>query len=69
MANQNIINIPDALYRELLTRQKESIFPTLDDLVAYILQDYLDKQKNKSGDKEDETQQVIEKRLKNLGYL
>ncbi len=69
MANQNIINIPDALYRELLTRQKESIFPTLDDLAAYILQDYLDKQKNKSGDKEDETQQVIEKRLKNLGYL
>lgn len=69
MANQNIINIPDALFRELQACQKESIFPTLDDLAAYILQDYLDKQKNKSGDMEEETQQVIEKRLKNLGYL
>ena len=69
MDKQNIINIPDSLYLELQTYQKQSIFPSVDDLVSYILQDFLDKQKSDSERQEKDIERVIEERLKNLGYL
>lgn len=69
MNKQNILNIPELLYRKLQTYQEQSVFPNLDDLAAYILQDFLDKQKSDSEQQEKEANRVIEERLKNLGYM
>lgn len=69
MNEEKHINLPGPLYKELQTYQKNSIFPSIDDLAAYILQEFLDKQRGDSKEQEQDAKRVIEERLKNLGYL
>ena len=61
------IQIEDDLIARLSEYQKETSFKKVDELINYILSDYLDNQKRdlqKDSDKE-----ILRERLKNLGYL
>lgn len=69
MSADKIIGIPGPLYEKLEDYQKKSIFSSLDDLIIYILQEYLDKQSTSSAGEKKYEDEVVQKRLKNLGYL
>ena len=59
--------INDNLAADLTGFLKETSFKTLDELIEFILKDYLDNQQadlNKT-----ENKKILEERLKNLGYL
>ena len=60
------IQIPEALFKEILKRVPESSFKSVDDLITFILQAYLDNQENNTTEDE---QEIVEERLRNLGYL
>ncbi len=59
------IIIPENLFRQLQVYLEESIFASVEDLAAYILQDFLDKHTTKSP----KEKKIVEERLRNLGYL
>jgi metal-responsive CopG/Arc/MetJ family transcriptional regulator len=69
MSTDKIVKIPDTLYKELENVHKQSIFPSLDDLIIFILQEYLDKQNASPEKNEKDAEKIIKERLKNLGYL
>ncbi len=69
MSTDKIVKIPDTLYKELENFHKQSIFTSLDDLIVFILQEYLDKQSASTDKNEKDTDKIIKERLKNLGYL
>ena len=68
MQKDKMISLPGPLFEELAQYHKQSIFPSLDDLIIYILQEYLDKQ-NTQQDNEKNDDKIVQDRLKNLGYL
>ena len=63
------IRIPQELYRRLQAHLKDSVFSSLDDLAAFALQDYLDRQSPAKEATKDDADKIIRERLKNLGYL
>lgn len=69
--NRNIITLPDNLANSLRDHLVKSSFATLDDLVLYILQEYLDHFDQEEDDlqPDPEKDREVEERLKNLGYL
>mgnify|MGYP000146157867 CR=1 FL=1 len=69
MSEQPNVIIPAALYTELQAYLTGSVFASIDDLVAYVLQDFLERQNKTSNPPSEENQKIIEDRLKNLGYL
>lgn len=61
------IKVPQPLYESLLEAVHDSKFNSVEELSIFILQNYLDHQvKNISSEKE---QEIVEERLRNLGYL
>lgn len=69
MQNSKPIKIPGRLYSELVKVTEKSVFPSVDDLILYILQDYLDKQEAPSEQSTLQPDEEIRKRLQDLGYL
>jgi len=63
------VEIPETLYRELEKRLPDNAFSSVQDLVAYILQDFLDRQTSEKSDPKGIDDEAIRNRLKNLGYL
>jgi Arc/MetJ-type ribon-helix-helix transcriptional regulator len=66
--NKEIL-IPQELYRRLQAHLKNSVFSSMDDLIAFALQDFLDRQNTTGGDTAADADKIIQERLKNLGYL
>lgn len=60
------IKLPDELLIETETKLRNSEFVTMDELVTYLLQRYID---DKSERQNPVAEVEIKKRLKNLGYL
>jgi len=69
MLKDKMIRIPDPLLDELAKFHEESIFPSLDDLIIYILQEYLDKKNASPQNDRNSDDEIVQERLKNLGYL
>ncbi len=70
MDKQITINIPDQLLKAVEARLNKSPFATIDDLVLYLMQSYLDAADGQnSTNQTPEEAEEIKKRLKNLGYL
>lgn len=70
MDKQIKINIPEQLLKEVEARLNESPFVTINDLVLYLMQSYLDAADGQnSASQTREEAEEIKKRLKNLGYL
>lgn len=69
MKADRIIKIPDFLHRQLQEYISSSHFKSIDDLVTFIVQDYLDQKNPKSdtGNKQDEEE--VLKKLEDLGYM
>ncbi len=63
------IEIPETLFRELEKTLDKTVFSSVNDLILFILQDYLDKQSDAPADARGIDDQAIRDRLKNLGYL
>jgi len=61
------IQIDDDLIAQLSEYQKETSFKKIDELIHYILSDYLDSQNGKL--QKDTNKEILRERLKNLGYL
>ncbi|MGD9898975.1 MAG: hypothetical protein AB7T22_07595 [Calditrichaceae bacterium] len=64
------IQLPDKLWRELEKYLGETSFTSIDDLVLFVLQDFIDQSgiKNENGYSDNESDE-IKKRLEDLGYL
>jgi len=69
MSQSSTINIPESLYQELSKALDSSIFNAVDDLAAFILQQYLDTEKGSAELTLEEDEQAVKERLRNLGYL
>ena len=69
MSKTIAMNIPETLHLELIKKLQGSAFNSVDDLSSFVLQEYLDKQTENKGSSEEEEEQVIKERLRNLGYL
>lgn len=63
------LHIPETLHRELSKALERSVFKSVDDLAAYILQNYLDTENESAETSPQEDDQAVKERLKNLGYL
>ncbi len=61
------IEIDDNLFSYLNKFLKETSFKNLDELIEFILKDYLDNNRVNSNKEEDK--KILEERLRNLGYL
>jgi hypothetical protein len=64
------VAIPDELYQKLLSQVDVSEFTDVEELVLYVLQDYLDKNvviKDVTMSKDEE--KILRKRLEDLGYM
>lgn len=61
------IDINEELVKQLQGFFKDSSFKDLDELVDFILKDYLEK--NKMEEDADSDKDILQERLKNLGYL
>ena len=61
------IEIDDNLFSHLNKFLKETSFKNLDELIEFILKDYLDNNPVNSNKEEDK--KILEERLRNLGYL
>ncbi len=64
------IQIPDTLRENLENYMRETSFTSVDDLVLFILQDFIDQTEDSSekGYSDNESDE-IKKRLEDLGYL
>jgi len=69
MSKTTALNIPENLLFELKKTLEGSVFNSIDDLATFVLQVYLDKQKENKVSSVDEDEQAIKERLRNLGYL
>ncbi len=68
MPQQKTVSIPASLLEQLDSVLHQSAFSSVDDLVLFILQTYLDQNpvsKEISADEEE----AVRERLRNLGYL
>lgn len=63
------INIDNDLVKTLEEQQKESSFKKLEEFIEFILTDYLEKNKNSTEVNSNSDQDLLNDRLKNLGYL
>ena len=63
------VEIPETLFRQLEKTLDKTVFSSVNDLILFILQDYLDKQSDGQVDARGIDDQAIRNRLKNLGYL
>lgn len=63
------IHIPQELHRRLQAHLEKSVFSSLDDLVAFALQEYLERQHTAEQTDAEDADKIIRERLKNLGYL
>ncbi len=64
------VMISDNLYGQLKHYRHKTAFVDVNELIEYILQDYLEQKKsNNLGSSSTEENDEIRKRLKNLGYL
>lgn len=69
MSQSNTLRIPESLHGELNRALERSIFKSVDDLAAFILQQYLDNEKETAETTPEEDEQAVKERLRNLGYL
>ncbi len=69
MNQLSTIQIPESLHQELTKALDRSIFTAVDDLAAFILQQYLDTEKDDAEISLEEDEQAVKERLRNLGYL
>jgi Arc/MetJ-type ribon-helix-helix transcriptional regulator len=65
------VNIPEEMYKKIEERLEEFGFETVDDYVAFVLEEVL---KDDNGAEEEqvfseEEEEMIKKRLRDLGYL
>lgn len=67
MQNDKTVNIPEHLHQELDKYVKNSNFNSINDLVTFILQDYLDHQTTDNKNIGDDAE--VLKRLEDLGYM
>ena len=63
------INIDNNLVNTLVEHQKETSFKKLEEFIEFILTDYLEKNKNSTSAISNSDQNLLNERLKNLGYL
>ena len=63
------INIDNDLVNTLVEHQKETSFKKLEEFIEFILTDYLEKNKNSTSAISNSDQNLLNERLKNLGYL
>jgi predicted nucleotidyltransferase len=70
MTEYRNIKIPQHLYEKLARMAAESGFDATEDLILFVLQDYLDQNVVKEDmDLAPEEEEQIRKRLKDLGYM
>jgi hypothetical protein len=69
MNKDNSIQIPEALLSRLLDHKKKTSFGSINDLVAFILQDYLDRQNYQIKEEKSGDDAEVIKRLQDLGYI
>jgi len=69
MSKTIALNIPETLHIELIKKLQGSAFNSVDDLASFVLQEYLDKQRENKEPSAEEDEEVIKERLRNLGYL
>lgn len=69
MNKEKKISVPENLFANLQAYLEQSMFASVDDLAAYILQDFLDKQTGGQDQSSEDGNKIIEERLRNLGYL
>ena len=63
------INIDNNLVNTLVEHQKETSFKKLEEFIEFILTDYLEKNKNSTSAISNSDRNLLNERLKNLGYL
>ncbi|MBD3225533.1 MAG: hypothetical protein GF313_12460 [Caldithrix sp.] len=68
MANKYTISIPVNLYEQLTHHLSETSFKNLEDLAAFVLQDYLDHNASEKEAPPDDNDEV-RRRLQDLGYM
>ncbi|MEJ2053562.1 MAG: hypothetical protein P8X42_06545 [Calditrichaceae bacterium] len=70
MIQERTIQVPASLYKQLESQLKQSSFKKIDDLAAFILQNYLDQQgADRDKPLKTEDDQAVLKRLEDLGYM
>ena len=69
MSKTSVIQIPESLHKELSRALEGSVFTTVDNLAAFILQRYLDSENEKAETTPEEDENAVKERLRNLGYL
>ena len=69
MSQPQTIHIPESLFLELNKALGRTVFNSVDDLAAFILQQYLDTEKENAETTPQEDEQAVKERLRNLGYL
>lgn len=64
------IKLNSDLVKRLKSYQQQSSFKNFDELIEYILSDFLDKTESRQDDPDEKSdKQKLNERLKNLGYL
>lgn len=67
---QKSVQIPEKLYAGLQAILPDTVFNSVEELVLFALQDYVDSQPQMNNTKEPPaTDEVVARRLKDLGYL
>ena len=69
MSKTSAIQIPESLHQELSKALESSVFTAVDDLAAFILQQYLDTEKDSAETTPEDDENAVKERLRNLGYL
>jgi len=67
---QNTLKIPEELYKKLYKEVESSDFEDVEELILYILQDYLDRKVViKDAELTEDEEKLLRKRLNDLGYM
>lgn len=68
MNKSKTITIPEHLHRKLEEHRQTTAFASLNDLITFVLQDYLDQQEQPQNSQEQD-EASLKKRLRDLGYM
>jgi len=69
MSKNKTIDLPAGLFAQLEAALESSAFHSVDDLVLFILQNYLDQNLSAGKAITPDEEEVVRQRLRNLGYL